>query len=86
MSNAFPRCPLHGTTIVGELPDGCPFATPIPIEHVHEYNVRSYRAPGDDSHKAVVYAELTKTCGACVASMSAHPHVKYLRQKAGIDG
>ena len=82
----FPRCDLHGTKVVFELPPGCCLAVHDVAARLKMIRDKSYTdlSAGNDSHPASVADAVYSTCNNCVARLSANSHIQYLRERAGV--
>lgn len=83
---AFPRCQLHGTSIVHEFPDGCPFSAENPLHALGAIQDRGWALLGSNhtelkSHGLHIL-DIFDTCRSCMRAIRTHPVVKRLRRRA----
>ena len=84
--SAFPRCELHNTNIVYDLPARCPMDRRNPVTALTEiHNATFQHSTEGDPHDAVVALAIYKTCSGCLDRLGGDLHVLAIRRKRGFD-
>jgi len=86
----FPRCRLHGHSIIDELPKRCPLRGASPVgalwamERLAWSGVARFDLNGGALTEGLALRERCQVCGDCIARNLADPRIQRLRQVAGV--
>ena len=83
---AFPRCKLHGTNIVNEFPDGCPFSAENTFHALGAIQDRGWALLGSRNSElqsqGLHILNIFDTCQVCMGEIRTHLVVQRLRRRA----